>query len=91
LSCRASVSDSSPADYTTVSIYVHTAAGASVTTVAHYKTTDHQKSAVATPTGQATIAYYVSGATPGYTVAVDVTSSAGGVSAHCATSFTPVR
>jgi hypothetical protein len=91
LSCRASVSNNSPADYTTVSIYVHTVAGASVTTIAHYKTTDHQKIVVATSAGQATIAYYVSDATPGYTVAVDVTSSAGGRSAHCSTSFTPVR
>jgi hypothetical protein len=91
LSCSASVSSSSPADYTTVNIYVHTAAGASVTTVAHYKTTDHQKSAVATSAGLATIAYYISGATPGFTVAVDVTSSAGGRSAYCSTSFTPVR
>jgi hypothetical protein len=90
LSCRASVSNSSPADYTTVNIYVHTAAGASVTTVAHYKTTDHQKSAVATPAGQAAIAYYISGATRGYTVVVDVTSSTGGRSAYCTTSFTPV-
>jgi hypothetical protein len=91
LSCRASVSNSSPADYTTVNIYVHTAAGALVTTVAHYKTTDHQKTAAATSAGQATIAYYVSGAAPGYTVVVDVTSAAGGRSAHCSTSFTPVR
>ena len=91
LSCRASVSNSSPADYTTVRIYVHTAADALVTTVAHYKTTDHPKSAVANSAGQATIAYYISAATPGYTVAVDVTSAAGGRSAHCSTSFTPAR
>jgi hypothetical protein len=90
LSCRASVSNSSPADYTTVTIYVHTAAGASVTTVAHYKTTDHPKSAVANSAGQATVSYYISGATPGYTVVVDVTSAEGGRSAHCATSFVPV-
>jgi hypothetical protein len=91
LSCRASVSSSSPADYTTVTIYAQTAAGASVTTVAHYKTTDHQKAAVASSAGQATIAYYISGATPGYTVVVDVTAAAGGRSAYCSTSFTPSR
>lgn len=90
LSCSASVSNSSPADYTTVDITVQTAAGASVTTVAHYKTTDHQKTTVADGAGQVTVAYYISGATPGYTVAVDVTASAGSRTAHCSTSFTPV-
>jgi len=90
LSCSASVSSSSPADYTTVDIYVRTAAGTSVTTVAHYKTTDHQKTAMADGAGQATVAYYISGATPGYTVTVDVTASAGSRTANCSTSFTPV-
>jgi hypothetical protein len=90
ISCRASVSSSSPADYTTVDINVETASGASVTTVAHYKTTDHHKTAVADGAGQATVAYYISGATPGYTVTVDVTASAGPRSASCSTSFTPV-
>jgi hypothetical protein len=89
LPCTAAVSSSSPADYTTVSIYVRTAAGASVTTVAHYKTTSHDKSAIADAAGQATIAYYISGATPGYTVMVDVAVSAGSKTASCSTSFTP--
>ena len=89
LSCSASVSNSSPADYTTVDINVRTAAGASVTAVAHYKTTDHKKSTSANSAGQATIAYYISGATPGYTVDVDVTVSVGSRSSHCAASFTP--
>jgi hypothetical protein len=91
LSCRASVSNSSPADYTTLTIYVQTTAGALVTTVAHYKTTDHQKATVASSTGQATVAYYISGATPGYTVLVDVTAVAAGRPAYCSTSFTPAR
>jgi hypothetical protein len=90
LSCGASVSNSSPADYTTVDIYVRTAAGASVTTSAHYKTTDHPKSTTANSAGHATIEYYISGATPGYPVDVDVTVSAGLRSSHCSTSFTPV-
>jgi hypothetical protein len=90
LSCRASVSSTSPADYTTVNIEVRTAAGASVTTVAHYKSTDHPKSAVADGAGHATVAYDVSGATPGYKVRVNVTASAGARAAHCFTSFTPV-
>jgi hypothetical protein len=90
LSCSASVSNSSPADYTTVDIYVRTAPGASVTTVAHYKTTHHRKSTTADSAGQATIAYYISGATPGYTVEVDVMVPAGSRSSRCSTSFTPV-
>jgi hypothetical protein len=90
LSCTASVSSSSPADYTTVDIAVNTAAGASVAAVAHYKTTDHQMTAVASAAGQAEVAYYISGATPGYTVDVDVTVSAGSKTATCATAFTPV-
>lgn len=90
LSCSASVSSNSPADYTTVDVSVRTAAGASVTTVAHYKTTDHQKTAVADGAGRATVSYDISGATPGYTVTVDVTASAGSRTANCSTSFTPV-
>ena len=90
LSCVASVSSSSPPDYTTVDIDVHTAAGALVTTVAHYKTTDHQKTAVADGAGQAIVPYDISGATPGYTVTVDVTVSASSRTATCSTSFTPV-
>ena len=89
LRCAASVSTTSPADYHTVYIYVRTAPGASVTTVAHYKTTDNQKSAVADEAGRATIAYYISGATPGYTVTVSVTASASPKTATCSTAFTP--
>jgi len=89
--CTASVSSRSPADYTTVYIYIRTAAGASVTTVAHYKTTNNQKTATASDSGQATVAYHISGATPGYTVTVDITTSAGLHTAACSTSFTPTQ
>jgi hypothetical protein len=89
LSCSASVSNSRPADYTTVDMYVTTAAGAGVTTVAHYKTTSHRKSATAGNGGKATIAYYISGATKGYRVVVDVTVTRGSATARCSTSFTP--
>ena len=88
VSCRASVSAASPPDNTTVEVYVRTAAGASVTAVAHYKTTDHELTAVADGAGLATVAYYISGATPGYTVTVDVTATAGRT-ATCSTAFTP--
>jgi hypothetical protein len=89
LSCRASVSNSRPADYTTVDVYVQTGGGASVVTVAHYRTTNHRKSATADRSGHATIPYHISGATPGYRVVVDVTASLGSHKAGCSTSFTP--
>ncbi len=85
------MSSRSPADYATVYIYIRTAAGASVTTVAHYKTTDNQRTATAGGGGQATVAYYIIAATPGYTVAVDITTSAGPHTAACSTSFTPTQ
>jgi hypothetical protein len=84
------VSDRSPADYSTVDITVTTAAGATVTTIARYKTTSNQKTSVADASGVATVSYYISGATPGYTVGVDVTVAAGQQTADCSTSFTPV-
>lgn len=90
ISCGASVSSSQPADYSTVDITVRTAAGATVTTIAHYKTTSHQQTAVADASGLATIGYYISGATPGFTVVVDVSAAAGSQTASCSTSFTPV-
>jgi hypothetical protein len=89
MSCTAAVSNSQPADYTTVDVTVRTAAGATVTTVAHYKTTSHQMTAVADASGVATIGYYISGATPGFTVVVDVSAAVGSQAASCSTSFTP--
>src|SRR5450756_362359 len=44
LPCHASMSNSHPRDYTTVYVNVHTVGYASVTTIAHYKTTNHKKS-----------------------------------------------
>jgi hypothetical protein len=89
LACSASVSNSQPPDYTTVDVYVRTAAAAAVTTVAHYKTTSNQKTATADRQGLATIAYYISGATKGYRVVVSVTVTQGSRTAACSTSFTP--
>lgn len=89
LSCTASVSNSSPADYSTVDVYVRTSPEATVTAVAHYRTTSHQKSATADSEGRATIPYDISDATKGYRVVVDVTVSSGSAKATCSTSFTP--
>ena len=41
--------------------------------------------------GNATIAYYTSGATPGYKVTVSVSVVKGSRTGHCSTSFTPHR
>lgn len=90
LGCAASVSNSSPPDYSTVDVTVRTGApGATVTATAHYKSTDTTHTATADGTGTAIIAFHISRATPGYTVTVDVTVTAGGASASCSTSFTP--
>jgi hypothetical protein len=91
LPCQASMSNSHPADYTTTDVRVHTAAYASVTTVAHYRTTSHKKTGTAGSRGNATIDYYISGATPGYRVVVSVRVVRGGRSGSCSTWFTPHR
>jgi hypothetical protein len=91
LPCSASVSNTHPADYTTVYVHVQTADRAKVVTVAHYKTTNHRKTGRASASGRATIAYYISGATPGYKVKVSVSVSKNGRNGSCSTSFTPHR
>lgn len=89
LPCRARMSNVHPKQYSTTDVLVHTAAHARVRTVAHYKTTDHPKSARANGRGNADIPYDISGATAGYRVKVSVTVHKGTRSGHCATSFTP--
>ena len=91
LPCHASMSNNHPHDYTTTYVEVHTAAHASVTTVAHYRTTNHKKTGTAGIRGNASIGYYISGATPGYRVAVSVRVVRGDRSGSCSTWFTPNR
>jgi hypothetical protein len=91
LSCSASVANRHPADYTTDYVQVTTASFANVTTVAQYRTTSTQHTAQADASGQASIAYYISGATPGYQVNVDVTVSRGDRHGSCSTWFTPPK
>jgi hypothetical protein len=91
LPCSASVSNAHPADYTTVYVRARTADRAHVVTVAHYRTTSHRKTGRANASGRATIAYYISGATPGYKVKVSVSVSRNGRKGSCSTSFTPHR
>ena len=97
--CHASVSNATPEDYTTIAVYVNTTAGPStrITTAAHYRTTatTHTFGDPKAPRGQrqpdARTSYYISGATPGYKVKVDVTVRIGARSGSCSTSFTPPR
>lgn len=91
LPCAASMSNGRPADYTTTDVLVRTAGLAKVTTVAHYKTTNHKKTAKAGTNGRVSVPYYISGATPGYKVKVSVNVSESGRSGSCSTSFTPHR
>jgi hypothetical protein len=91
LPCHAAMSNSHPRDYTTVYVEVHTASYAKVTTVAHYKTVNRQHTGKAGLKGNASIGYYISGATPGYKVVVHVHVVKGSRSGNCSTSFTPHR
>jgi hypothetical protein len=91
LTCSASMTNSHPADYTSTGVKVHTAASAHIETVAHYKTVTHRKYATAGSSGNKTVWYYISGATPGYRVVVDVYVSRAGRNGSCSTSFTPHR
>jgi hypothetical protein len=91
LPCAASMSNSRPADFTTTGVRVRTASLAKVVTVAHYKTTNHKKTAMAGASGRVSVPYFISGATPGFRVKVTVNVSKSGRSGSCSTSFTPHR
>ena len=89
LPCHASMSNYHPEDYTTVTVRVRTAPFAHVTTVAHYRTENTTKHRQANSLGRAHIPYYISGATPGFRVVVNVTVRKGTRKGSCRTSFTP--
>ena len=91
LPCHASMSNYHPKDYTSTYVHVHTTAYAAVTTVAHYKTVNRKHTGKAGAKGNATIRYYISGATPGYRVVVSVRVVKGSRSGSCSTWFTPHR
>jgi hypothetical protein len=89
LTCSASMSDATPEQYSNVYVRVHSAAAANVRTVAHYKTTTTTHYGKTGPAGWANIKYYISSATAGYRVYVDVYVTKSGASGHCSTSFVP--
>ena len=89
LTCRASMSDATPKDYTSTIVMVSTAARAHVTSTAAYKTTNTVKNAMANVLGKANLIYRISGATPGRPVVVKVVVMSSGKSASCSTKFVP--
>jgi hypothetical protein len=89
LSCHAAMTNRHPRDYTSTGIKVRTAPFAHIRTVAHYKTTNHPKTRQANANGRRTVWYYISGATPGFRVVVDVFVSKHGRRGSCSTAFTP--
>ena len=89
LTCRATMSNTAPSQYSTTDVIVTTTAGAHVSATARYKTTTTTNAGIAGPGGTAQIAFRVSRATIGRAVPVDVTVSSGGRTGSCSTSFTP--
>jgi hypothetical protein len=84
--CSVSLSNAAPADYSdeTASIQSNVPNSALMLTK-QYKTTTSSDSGMTDANGNATVEFYISGATPGYTVTVTVTVG----NAQCSTSFTP--
>ena len=91
LRCHASMSNSCPRDFTSTGVKVSTVPFARIKTVAHYRTVKHAKYRTANAAGHRTVSYYISGATPGYRVVVDVYVSRHSRTGSCSTSFTPHR
>jgi len=91
LACKATVSNTKPKDHTTTYVTVSTAKGASVATVAQFKTTSRAHDGKADAKGNAKIGYAVSSATPGYPVKVNVTVTSGKSQSTCSASFTPQK
>jgi hypothetical protein len=89
LMCRAHMGDATPKQYTYDRVYVKSASFTKIRTVAHYKTTDTTKFGKTNSTGHGSTNYYISSATAGYRVWVDVWLTKGGRHGHCRTSFVP--
>jgi hypothetical protein len=95
LNMSASASPADPCQYTTVTLSAHVSragagiSGVLVEAVLHFKTTDSEKNGTTVSSGDASIDYYISGASAGYKVTVDLTASEGGHTAHAQTHFTP--
>lgn len=95
-SISASVSDSSPSQYSDVTAYCKAKdqagrplSGVRVTFTWHYKTTTPSESSATSSSGVASCTRYISGATEGYRVIITITASYRGVTKTASTSFTP--
>jgi hypothetical protein len=88
LSCTASVSNARPYQNHEVLVFVSTRALSQIQTIAHYRTTDTIKTAVANAAGLGTTSYYISRATHGYRVIIEVSAVNNSRHASCSTSFT---
>jgi hypothetical protein len=87
-SCTATMSNSSPADYTNDTVNITSnVPNEPVLITKHYRTTTTNDSGETDADGSASITFDDSGATLGYTVVVDVNINSG--EATCSTSFTP--
>jgi hypothetical protein len=89
LTCAASVSNPRPQDYTTEYVYVATRGNraAQVTTTAYYRTVRSVRYTADPRPG--VVSYYISDATRGYRVLVQVIVRSGRQSGYCTTSFIP--
>jgi len=87
-SCSASMSNPNPIDYTDDTVNITSnVPDAPMLITKYYKTTTSTDTGQTDSGGSAVITFYDSGATPGYTVQVDVSINSG--EASCPTSFTP--
>jgi hypothetical protein len=87
-SCSASMARSSPSQYTDDTVNITSdVPNAPVLVTKHYRTTTSANSGETNAAGADSITFYISGATVGYTVQVDVSINNG--QASCSTSFTP--
>ena len=91
-----SISDAAPQRYSTVTVAVtaydasgRVIPGVNVATAWRFKTTTAYESGVTGEDGVATLSHYISGASAGYRVYVDVTATVGGVTRTGQTSFVP--
>ena len=91
LPCHAHMGDVTPRQYTYDTVFVRSAAYTRIRTVAHYKTTNTTKYGKTGRLGYGSTRYYISGATAGYRVWVDVWLTKGSRHGHCRTSFVPHR
>ncbi|HXS64260.1 MAG TPA: hypothetical protein VN767_15505 [Streptosporangiaceae bacterium] len=89
LPCHASMSNARPADNTKTVVNVKSVANARITTVAHYRTVNREHHGRTNRQGKAGIPYYISRATPGFKVIVDVTVKWPHRTGTCRTSFVP--